>query len=194
MRKLFAEASEEAVHPERETDKSEQLTTQFWQMHAERIESLKKLVSIPQPEQCTFLWTMKSFNAFTFIPFCLSHFGRIDEIYLSTYTISRRIADALIRQVDAGKIGSVHVFVAESLKFRMPQVIDHLNAHLMSRPMIRIDYGWNHSKVTCVRCGENYLVLEGSGNWGENAQFEQYVLINSKKVYEFRKKNIAGME
>ena len=76
----------------------------------------------------------------------------------------------------------------------MPQVIDHLNALLHSRPMIQIHYGWNHSKVTCVQCGSNYLVLEGSGNWGENAQYEQYVLINSKQVYEFRQKNIGVVE
>jgi len=175
-------------------DKSEQLSTKFWAMHTERIESLKKLINIPGENECTFLWTLNSFNAFTFVPFCISHFGHIDELYLSTYTISRRIADALIKQIDLKAIDNVHVLVAESLKFRMPQVIDHLNALITTRPQLHIEYGWNHSKVTCIRCGNNYLVLEGSGNWGENAQFEQYILTNSKEIYEFRKKNLGMVE
>lgn len=193
MPKLFSTPSVAA--PELKTDtKSSELSIRFWNMHTERIASLKKLINIPVPNECTFLWTMNSFNAFTFVPFCLSHYGHIDEIYLSTYTVSRRIADALIKQVDLNTISNVHILVADSLKTRMPAVIDHLDALLTTRPMIKIEYGWNHSKVTCIRCGDNYLVLEGSGNWGENAQFEQYILTNSKEVYEFRKKNICMVE
>jgi hypothetical protein len=29
-------------------------------------------------------------------------------------------------------------------------------------------------------------VIEGSGNWAENAHFEQYVFANSKGLYDFR--------
>lgn len=193
MPRLFS--TPPVAEPEIKTDaKSDQLSIRFWTMHTERIESLKKLINIPGVNECTFLWTMNSFNAFTFVPFCLSHFGHIDELYLSTYTISRRIADALIKQIDLKTIDTVHVLVAESLKFRMPQVIDHLNAMISTRPQLQIAYGWNHSKITCIRCGDNYLVLEGSGNWGENAQFEQYILTNSKEVYEFRKKNLCMVE
>jgi hypothetical protein len=193
MPKLFSSALQVSTEVKTDT-KSDQLSVKFWAMHSERIESIKKLINIPGVNECTFLWTMNSFNAFTFVPFCLSHFGHIDELYLSTYTISRRIADALIKQVDLKAIDNVHVLVSESLKFRMPQVIDHLNALITTRPQLSIEYGWNHSKITCIRCGDNYLVLEGSGNWGENAQFEQYVLINSKEIYEFRKKNIGMVE
>lgn len=193
MPSLFTQHKKEDTAPV-PADKTEQVSVRFWAMHTERIESLKKLINIPGENECTFLWTMNSFNAFTFVPFCLSHFGHIDEICLSTYTISRRIADALIKQIDLKTIDNVHILVAESLKFRMPQVIDHLNAQMTTRPQLQINYGWNHSKVTCIRCGTNYLVLEGSGNWGENAQFEQYILTNSQEIYEFRKKNLGMVE
>jgi hypothetical protein len=193
MPSLFVQPKKEDTAPV-PADKTEQASVRFWAMHTERIESLKKLINIPGENECTFLWTMNSFNAFTFVPFCLSHFGHIDEICLSTYTISRRISDALIKQIDLKTIDNVHILVAESLKFRMPQVIDHLNAQMTTRPQLHIEYGWNHSKVTCIRCGTNYLVLEGSGNWGENAQFEQYILTNSQEIYEFRKKNLGMVE
>jgi len=175
-------------------DKSEQLSTKFWAMHTERIDSLKKMINIPGENECTFLWTLNSFNAFTFVPFCIGHYGQIDEISLSTYTINRRIVDALIKQVDLGTIKKVNILIADNLKVRMPEVVAHLSALMTTRPMITIKYGWNHSKITCIQCGENYLVLEGSGNWGENAKFEQYILTNSKEVYEFRKKNFGMVE
>lgn len=190
MPKLFASITDESV-PD---DRSSQLTEKFYRMHQERVQSLKQLMNIPAENEITFLWTLKSFNAFTFIPFLIAHFGTIDELYLSTYTVNRRIADALIRQLDNGKIGSVNIFVSESIKFRMPDVIDHLNNQMLSRPKITLQYAWNHSKITCARCGENYFIFEGSGNWSENAQYEQYILINSKNIYEFRKKNITGLE
>jgi hypothetical protein len=175
-------------------ENSSALAVKFYKTHCERVESLKKHLTIPGENEACFLWTLKSFNAFTFIPFCIEKFGCIDELYLSTYTISRKITDTLVQLVDTGKIKYVHIFVSESLKFRMPDVMNQLNTILPNRANIKLQFAWNHSKITCAKCGENYLVLEGSGNWSDNAQYEQYLLTNSKTVYEFRKSNICPVE
>jgi hypothetical protein len=37
-----------------------------------------------------------------------------------------------------------------------------------------------------MKTHDNYYIIEGSGNWSENAQYEQYILANSKGVYDFR--------
>lgn len=191
MRNLFAVPDEPV--PDETTTKSDQLVAKFWEMHVQRVENLKKLITLPDPESCCFLWTINAFNAFTFIPYCISHFGFIDHLALSTYTISMKVADALFREIDHGRIKSVEIFVSESLRFRMPKVVEHIDAMIVSRP-VKVRYVWNHSKITCVNCGNNFLVLEGSGNWSENAQFEQYILTNSKKIYDFRKKNLSMVE
>ena len=175
-------------------DRSDSVTAHFYQMHCERIKRLKELIHIPEENECTFIWAIKSFNAFTFIPFCIQNFGQIDELYLSTYSINIRIVNALIKQVDAGRILRVHIFISESIQFRQATTIEHLNALIANRPNVSICFDWNHSKVTCAKCGDRYFVFEGSGNWSENAQFEQYVFVNSKEVYEFRKKIICNME
>jgi hypothetical protein len=194
MRKLFATPEAEQPEKENKEDKSEQITTAFVAMHTAKVESLKKLITIPAENECTLLWTLNSFNAFTFIPFCISHYSFIHELHVSTYTINRRIADALVREVDSGRILKVSIYISDTIKFRMAHVVDHLNSIIATRPQITIHYGWNHSKIACIRCGTNYLVLEGSGNWGENAQHEQYLLFNNKNIYEFRKKNISMVE
>lgn len=194
MRRLFPDIQQTKPTLENTDDKSEQLTVAFMDMHFQRIETLRKLIQIPGENECTLLWTLKSFNAFTFIPFCISNYAFINELYLSTYSISRKVADALIKEVDEGRILKVSIYISDTVKFRMPAVVDHLNSMFAKRPQITLHYGWNHSKITCIRCGTNYLVLEGSGNWGENAQHEQYILFNNKNIYEFRKKNISMVE
>jgi hypothetical protein len=38
-----------------------------------------------------------------------------------------------------------------------------------------------------MQTDEGHYIVEGSGNWSENAMYEQYLFANSKSVYEFRK-------
>lgn len=171
-------------------ENADSITLNFYKIHLERIDSLKSLVNIPSNKEVSFLWSRNSFNAFTFIPFCIAHYETIDELFLSTYSINMRIVNALLKQVDKGKIGCVHILISDSFRFRQSPVHKHLDAMLSSRPQVSVSYGWNHSKVTCAKCGDNHFVFEGSGNWSENAMFEQYVLTNTKEIYEFRKKNI----
>ncbi len=173
-------------------DHSGILSETFLNIHEERVERIKNLAGrLPSPGEIYFLWTVNSFNAFTFIPFILHELGTIDELILSTYSINIRIIDALIKLIDRGKILKVDIFISDSIKSRLPKVFDHLNALVMKRRgVITVNYAWNHSKIALIRCGDSYFDIEGSGNWGENAQHEQYIFLNSRKVFEFRKNEI----
>ena len=165
----------------------------FLQVHVEKVESIKNLGGrFPRDGEIYFLWTVKSFNAFTFIPYIIHECGYIEELILSTYSINIRIIDALIRLVDLKKIGSVEIFISDSIRSRLPKVNDHLSALVKNYP-VRVTYCWNHSKITLIRTGSNYFCAEGSGNWGENAQHEQYIYLNSKTVFEFRKNEILNV-
>lgn len=161
----------------------------FMKIHTAKVETLKELNGrLPQCGEIFFLWTVNSFNAFTFIPYIIRECGLIDNLVITTYSINRRIVDSLIRYIDKGKIKHVELFISDSLKFRMPRVYDHLSALVAHRAdVLRVIYSWNHSKVTLIEAGGNYFNVEGSGNFSENAQHEQYVFLNSKEVYDFRK-------
>lgn len=188
LRKLFNTSA--ISKPETE---SEAKAVQFYSTHCQRIENIKQLSHLPAEGEALFLWTIKSFNAFTFIPYLLTYYDRIQSINISTYTVNRKILDALVNLLDTGAIEKISLFVSDSLKFRMPKVTDHLQALISSRPNLEVIYAWNHSKITCIHCGDDYYVIEGSGNWGENAQFEQYLFIRSKEVYEFRNENFKRL-
>ena len=165
---------------------------QFLQLHEFRINSIKDLIGQkPTENQVYFLWSVHSFNAFTFIPYSIKECGQIMELIIATYSISTRIIEALIKLIDKGLVLSVHITISDSIRTRLPQVYDQLMILVETKP-VTVLYSWNHSKIALIRTREDYFIVEGSGNWGENAQHEQYVFLNSKSVFEFRKNEILN--
>ena len=183
---------EDPDEDQQKAEKSGILIERFLQLHEARIESIKDLAGrIPLDGEIFFLWTVNSFNAFTFIPFIIKECGTIQELLLSTYSINIRIIDALVRLIDKGLVKSVDIFISDSIRSRLPKVYDHLMAFVETKP-VRVIYSWNHSKIALIRAGDHYFDVERSGNWGENAQHEQYVFLNNKNVFEFRKNEILN--
>lgn len=193
MRKLF-EINELNRKTSMEDQNSSILVERFLKSHDHKIDSIKQLAGkLPEIGEIYFLWTVKSFNAFTFIPFVIKQTGSIDELTISTYSISTRIVDALMKLIEHDKIKKVHLLISDSLQYRLPKVHDHLQALTQHRKEITVCYGWNHSKIALIKSGSYHLAVEGSGNFGENAQHEQYIFYNNINVYEFRKAEIHGI-
>lgn len=176
--------------PETE-DRSEILRTNFINKHLHRIENLKNLVGqYPAPGETYFLFTLKSFNAFTFIVYTIKNAGIIDELHLSTYSLNERILNSLVKWFDKGEIRQVNITISDSIRHRMPKVNDQLELYSQSRNF-NIRYAWNHSKITLIKTKGNHFVVEGSGNFSENAMHEQYIWLNDQEVYNFRKECIT---
>lgn len=174
-------------------DPSKIIVDKFLTVHERKIVSIKDLCGrLPDENEIYFLWTLNSFNAFTFIPYIIKECDHIECLTLSTYSINSRIVDSLMRYIDKGKIGHVHLLISDSLRSRMPAVVDHLDSLVSSRKdVITVNLGWNHSKITLMLAADKHFVVEGSGNWSENSRNEQYVFLNSKQVYEFRNQCIT---
>lgn len=166
----------------------EQFISKYLSIHYEKIKNLSEdLQRLPTPEEIFFLQTDSAFNAFSFIPLIAKHQG-IKELYACTYSINKRVIDALVELHDGGLIDSITLMISDSMIKRNPVTIDHLSALVNGRPNIRVIYAWVHAKVCAMLTAHNHFVVEGSGNWSENAHYEQYTFINSETVYEFRKK------
>jgi len=176
----------------KKADNSSVHCEKYLQAHMLKINSIKNLVGkIPDPDEIYFLWTLNSFNAFTFIPYTLKHAGTITNLSFSTYSINERIVSSLVRWHDKGELINIHIVIADSIRNRMPKVIDLLDSCMKTRPNIRLSFAWNHSKITLLESAGNYFVVEGSGNFSENARYEQYIYVNNKNIYEFRKQCIG---
>lgn len=151
-----------------------------------RVNSLKELCDrLPDVNEAFFIETKKSFSAFAFVAYIIKMVGRIDKLYIATYSTNDRIINAILRWMDKGFIGSLHFHVSETLQFRMPALWRRLK-QLELDGKIKLTTAWSHKKVACMITPCGYYVVEGSGNYGENSLHEQYVFLNSKKVCLFR--------
>lgn len=186
LKNRFFVIPEEKAEQSKENS-SELFVTKYLNYHYQKIKSLPEdLLRLPTSEEIFFLQTEKSFNAFTFIPLIAKH-QKIKHLYASTYSINIRVIESLIELYDGGLIEKITLIISDSLIKRNPVTIDKLSFLVSSRGNIEVKYSWNHSKVCIMETEFNHFVVEGSGNWSENACFEQYIFINSKQVFDFRK-------
>lgn len=161
--------------------------TKYLLKHFEKLNNLDKdLQRLPTKEEFFFLQSESSFNAFTFIPLVCQN-QRIKHLYASTYSISGKVIDSLIELHDAGLIDQITLLISDSMIKRNPTTIDNLCSVANSRGNVNVLFAWTHAKVCILETETDNYIIEGSGNWGENAQYEQYIFGNSKDVFDFRK-------
>ena len=174
-----------------EVRRSRRFSQRFESILTFKLNNLRELCGrLPDNNEAFFIETRKSFTAFTFIVYLIKNAGYARHIYIATYSTNERIINALLRWKDKGLIGTIHLHVSETLKFRMPEIFQRLK-QLHNEGVITLTYGWTHKKITCLDTESGHYVVEGSGNYGENALEEQYVFLKSKKVYEFRIGNLC---
>lgn len=156
------------------------------QKHLYKIANLKELCGeLPKSGEMFFLYTTKGFNAITFILLILEKHMFIEELSFSTYSISKSVITLLNKLIDNKQIGEVNIYISESFQIRSADKIEMLQASAKTRP-ITINYGVNHSKISCIRTDDDYYIVEGSGNFSENALNEQYIFTNDQEIYEYR--------
>ena len=145
-----------------------------------KLNSLKELCGrLPRENEAFFIETKKSFTAFTFIVYLIKNAGQVRHLYIATYSTNERIINALLRW-----------HISETIKFRMPKIYERLML-LHQDGEIELSFAWSHKKITCLDTSAGFFVVEGSGNYGENAMEEQYVFLKNKEVYEFRSGRIG---
>ena len=179
---------------ERQLSDARLYSRQFEWMLSFKLNSLKELCGrIPKENEVFFIETKKSFTAFTFIVYLMKQTGYIRHLYIATYSTNERIINSLLRWREKGLIGTIHLHISETIKFRMPKIFERL-IDLRECGVISLSFAWSHKKITCLDTAAGYFVVEGSGNYGENAMEEQYVFLKNKEVYEFRCGRINKME
>lgn len=187
MANRFFEIPKKNAVPEPQQDPHRHFENKYLLAHYENLVSLENnLKRLPTEEEFFFLQTQRSFNAFTFIPY-VCKYKIANELFASTYSISRRVIDSLIELHNSGLIDKITLLISDSMIKRNPTTIDSLLSVAATYTNIKVLFGWNHSKVCLMRTDKDFFVIEGSGNWAENAQMEQYTFANSKGLFDFRK-------
>ena len=156
--------------------------------HYQKVASVKRDIKrLPEAEEFFFLQSDRSFNAFTFIPVVLEH-QSAKHMFVTTYSINKRVINALVELHTSGKIDQITLLVSDTMLSRNTLTTDLLASVNKQYVNINVLFAWVHAKVCLIETKSAYYIIEGSGNWSENAYYEQYVLANSKGLYDFRMK------
>lgn len=184
---------EQPAMPERSDGTSAADIAVFESMHAAKVKTIKEIpLNPPKKGEIAFIWTTAQFNTMSMIIWLIEQLGEINELLVSTYSISNICVNTMLKWLDAGKINSVYLYLSDYVPRMSPKKYNMILSAQSARPeQLKIGLGFNHSKVTLAAIGENRIVITGSGNFAENSGNEQYTICNNAKIYEFYKSCIT---
>lgn len=144
--------------------------------------------TLPEPGESLHIVSNGSFDYFTVIPHIIEMCGEnVEDFYFSTWTLSVTNVASMLDMFDRGILKNLNALTGDYMKTREANVYHSLLAGIKSRGQ-RIANNKNHSKVTLMKCGENFFVVEGSANFTANPRIEQFVLTNHEGLFHFHKK------
>lgn len=158
-----------------------------------RNENCQKLINsvggFPQNDEIINLVSDGTSDTGGFFTSILNEFGVIDEMYLSTWTISMQNVNRLIEAYDAGLIKEFCFLINDGLlKTNSTKNIWGAINELFTKRNIKYRAVNSHSKIFCVKCKDRFITVSGSGNWSENPRIENYFLIGGEQTFSFNKK------
>ena len=145
------------------------------------------LQELPQLGESLHIISNGSFDYFNFIPISVKLLGgKCTDFYFSTWTMNLGNTRALIKLYDEGKIEKINALVGLYFKKRESAVFNELYEGLKARGQ-KVYSNENHSKVTLLTNGVDYITISGSANFTSNPRIEQFSINNSKELFDFHK-------
>ncbi len=171
----------------KEEEKKKAIVEKYIKNHYKNVKNVKEIMELPKENEIYHCITMNAFNAFTFIPFILEK-EIIEKMIVSTYAISLVVIKSIEKFMKKEKIKECFILISDVIVKRKQYIINQLKVEASKNKKFHWNYCKTHAKVTLIKTKDNYYVIEGSGNFNQNSQIEQYVIANNKKLYEFHKK------
>jgi hypothetical protein len=119
--------------------------------------------------------------------------GIVQEMYLSTWIISRLNIDYICEQVDSGNLKSLVFVISVRQKQLKKSDYAHMIEEFKKRSQIKIRVCNCHAKTFSAKVGDNYYTVTGSGNWTKNPRIENYIVMNQIEPFEHNKEWMEEM-
>jgi len=163
---------------------------QYLNIHRQNLINFNNELTIPSPGEIIKIRTQKQHNAFTYILALKEKYKTIDSLTILTFNINEKTLYVLDDWLKNGTLKKLCLCVSESISFRMPKRYEYIINNFKGKA--DIIFAWNHAKIALIKCQDNYYVVEGSGNYSDNAEIEQYIFENSKESYDFDMQNLVN--
>jgi hypothetical protein len=135
---------------------------------------------IPQNEESLFTITTKAISLLDVINFIENQKGEIEEAIIFLYTINEKAANYVCSLAKRTKL---KVIVSDLMNSQREK--ERVITEIFDKNNVDVVFCHNHAKIAAVKIGDNYFVLSGSMNAGNNARIETLHISNSKSNYEF---------
>lgn len=157
------------------------------EIHSHRVKNVdedicEKLI----PGEAHFILTTNRINMRTFLLWILQHSDGevIDELIVATYSVTSNTSIMFLSLFDKGRIRkAAFVICGHLLRANSRAVIDFVDE--CRKRNIPVLIRNNHSKILLAQCGLQKISLMGSGNFSENADIEQYLMIDDGRIFDF---------
>ena len=156
------------------------LKDKYLNFHFQKLKNLKGY-KMPEKNEISFIITLMSFNAFTFIPHILKT-EKIISLNFSTFNLSKGVILALGDFITSGAISEAFILIHQMMKYEHHDIIEILELYKNHLPVTYKETR-NHSKINCIQTENNFYIISGSGNFSNNANIEQYIIINDQKIH-----------
>ena len=193
MSKFFT-LSDKGTPQKSESSSSGSFVSKYLLAHYQKVANVKKdITRLPEREEFFFLQSDNQFNAFTFIPVVLEN-QSAKKMFVTTYSINKRVINALVELHRDGLVDEITLLISDTMLSRNTVITDLLASVNREYANINVLFAWVHAKVCLIETKEAHYVIEGSGNWNENAYYEQYIFANCAKLFAFRKKLFTDVQ
>lgn len=151
-------------------------------------ENANELLSdMPQPGESFHFIGNGAFDCWTLTLILIDVMGGHSEnLYTSTWTMNRDVLEDLFSLFDTAKIGGINAIVSVSFKRRKTGAYMVFTNGMEERKQKHLCVE-NHSKITLLNSGDDYIVIEGSANMTANPRLEQMTIINDYDLWRFHR-------
>lgn len=128
----------------------------------------------------------QAFDFGSFLPYIVEMLGNRDCVaYVSTWTMNRQHAQAMIQMLDDGRLQALTVATDPYFKRREASVCNELIAGLQRNGQRFLAWK-NHVKCIAIRNQDaRFVTITGSANLSAQPRCEQYVVTTDPGVYHF---------
>lgn len=154
-------------------------------------EAIRILKQPPKQGEYIHMVVCKDFSSFDLLPalFRLTKQPAITELYLTTLGISKANLITLRNMMLKQQLAAARTKVLISKFFARACPEDYeMWATDAKKYGFSLRHTRNHAKLILAHIGDAHYVVEGSANMRGCLAIEQYVISNSRQIYEFHKK------
>ena len=146
-----------------------------------RFEIIKNLnFKIPNKNESNFILTTKAISLLDVINFIETTKGKIKKAIIFFYTINDKAANYT---ADLSKRCETKIIISDLMNSQRQK--ERLITKIFDNNNVEIVFCHNHSKIAAININDDYYVLSGSMNAGNNARIENLQINNNKEMFDF---------